>query len=183
MSLDQQMESKRRCSATTAKLLIVIGSGIFFTACSSPQSISPTHQPTLTVTYIFTTEATFTGIEVSQDTLSYTFFDDEPNKCVQWVRQEPCWTQQDLKTENAALSPGDIQTLLALIQQVGFMELSDTYGNAPPGQRYYPYTLEVTLGEAKKEVIYQSFPEAPPMPEAMAKIIDRLERLVKEKIR
>ena len=184
MSLDCQSGiASRHChSMTIARLLVIAGSGVFLAMCSSQPPIMPTPQPALTITYLFTTEATYTRIEVNQDTLSYTFFDDENNACAQWIRQEPCWTQHDLKTEQVSLSESDIQALVALIQQETFMELSATCGNAPPGQRYYPYRLEVKLGETEKEVVYQSFPEAPPMPDAMAKIIEKLEELAEQTV-
>jgi hypothetical protein len=185
MGNSKQPNIKPKCICRTmgAKLLIIVSIGVFFlTACLPQKAISPTPQPELSIVYLFTAETTFDKIEVKQGKLSYTYFEDVNNKCAQWIYQSPCWTEQDLQAKEASLSNSDINDLITLVLQTKFMELANSYGNAPPGQRYYPYSLKVKLGEVEKEVIYQSFPDAQPMPEAMEKLIDRLHELVKEKI-
>jgi NADH:ubiquinone oxidoreductase subunit len=75
------------------------------------------------------------------------------------------------------------QALLGFgLSELGFWNLEATYGDASAGQRYYPYRLFVVLGENRKEVIYQSYPEASPMPEAFKIIVDRLYELVHTKL-
>jgi hypothetical protein len=154
----------------------------FLPACSLQPSPSPTPQPSLFITYLFTAEATYDKIEVNQDKLSYTYFEDLEGRCARWVEQGPCWTQQDLKTIEAHLSASDLGDLITIIQDVKFMQLSNSYGGAASGQRFYPYTLRVKLGAVEKEVVYQSFPDGQPMPQEMKRLIDKLHELVKARI-
>jgi len=160
-----------------------MGLALFFlTACLSQQNGSSTTQPELSITYRFTAETVFEKIEINQNKLTYTYFEDIANKCAQWYYQYPCWTEKDLQTKEATLSTSDINDLIKFILQIKFIELANSYGNAPPEQRYYPYILKVKLKDIEKEVIYQSFPTAQPMPEAMEKLIEVLHELVKVKI-
>ncbi len=137
--------------------------------------------PAFSLHFLFTAETTYENIEIHNSRLIYTFFEDVENKCAHWVYQTPCWTEADLKTKETGLSEGEINDLIDLIRQTGFMKLDNTYGGASPGQRFYSYNLTVQIGGEKKEVIYQSFPGADPMPEAFKGLIDKLYELVKGK--
>lgn len=184
MGINAQLsiKPKRRCHPGGVKLLVILYIAVFlFSACTPQQPPSPISQPGVSITYLFTAEAAFDKIEVNQGKLSYTYFDDVNDKCAQWVNQKPCWTEQDLRTKEADLLEGDINGLITLIRQTKFMEQTDSYGGASSEQRAYPHHLKVKLGEVEKEVVYQSFPAAQPMPEAMKKLIDRLHALVNEK--
>lgn len=137
--------------------------------------------PAFCLHFLFTAETTYESIEIDNSRLVYTFFEDVENKCAHWLYQSPCWTEADLKTRETSLSEGEINDLIDLIRQTSFMKLDNTYGGVSQGQRYYTYNLTVHLAEEKKEVIYQSFPGADPMPEAFKRLIDKLHELVKEK--
>jgi hypothetical protein len=147
--------------------------------------VSPRPSPTTPfgVTYRFTTEASYEQIEIKQARLIYTTFVDKDNKCAHWVAQAPCWTEQELTTREASLSASELRTLRDLLQQTAFLTLADSYGGAPPGQRYYPYQLSVTSGAIYKTVVYQSYPDAAPMPTPLRAVIDSLYALIHAKFR
>ena len=185
MSISKRLKTKLKqgYGQVMVKLLALLSLGLcFLPACAPPPPALPTPQASLSVSYLFTAEATYNKIEVNQAKLSYTYFEDPEGKCAQWVEQSPCWTEQELRTREARLSDGDLADLIALIQQTNFMRLSNTYGGAASAQRYYRHTLQVKLDAVEKTVVYQSFPEAEPMPEGMSMLIDRLHELVKARI-
>ena len=124
--------------------------------------------------YHFTAECTYCDIQVDGSKITYTYFEPDKERCDRWLVQGPCWTQNDLKTATATLSNAERRELASLIAQTGFMDLKDTYGGEGEAGRYYPYLLEVTVGEAAKRVEYRSFPGASPMPDAFVKVRDRL---------
>ncbi len=155
---------------------------LVFTGCSMQKEKSQAAQQTeLSIVYMFTAEATYDRIEISQNKLIYTYFDDLENKAASWMKQEPVWTQQDLKNKEVTLTNDEIDDLLYIIDQTNFWLLKDTYGGASSNQRYYPHSLSVSLGSENKKVVYQSFPDAEPMPDAQKAIIDKLHELVKAK--
>lgn len=159
---------------------VCIAASLTVYGCSKQKEIVKTEQQTnLSIVYLFTAEATYDRIEIDQNKLIYTYFDDVDNKAENWMKQEPVWTQQDLKTKEATLLDSEIDDLVEIIDQTNFWLLNDTYGGASSGQRYYSYSLSVSLGTETKKVIYQSFPDAEPMPEAQEAIINKLHELVK----
>jgi hypothetical protein len=135
------------------------------------------------VTYLFSAETAYERIEINQWRLAYTTFEDVDDRCAQWIEQSPCWSQADLRTREAPLSDGELRDLTDFIDQAGFLGLEDTYGGAQPGQRYYPHRLSVVMGATGREVVYQSYPGAPPMPDAFKAVMDRLYELVDAKLR
>ncbi len=163
------------------KLAILAVGFLMFAACSSQSSPIPTASPTLTIDYLFTAEATYDKIQVRQSRLIHTYFEDADGKCTMWMAQVPCWTDQDLKTQETDLTEKEISDLIELIHQTSFMQLKNIYGGAPEGQRFYAYTLGVQLEDEKKEVLYQSFPESESMPEGFQRLSDRLHELVTQK--
>jgi len=179
------MGNAKKPNTIRTKLLIVFGIGVFsLTACLSHKNgPSDTHKPELFITYLFTAETIFEKIEINQNRLSYTYFEDSNNKCSRWFYQYPCWTEKDLKKKEAILANSDINDLISLILQTKFMELANIYSNAPPEQRSYPYIVKVKLQEMTREVIYQSFKNDQSMPEAMEKLIEMLYKLVKREFK
>lgn len=157
--------------------------GILVLSLGIHQKTSP--QPQLYIQYLFTAEGTYQNIEINQSKLVYTYFPEEvaKEKCKQWTRQVPCWAEEDLKTKEAILSKDEINDLIGLINETGFMNLEENYGGSGGYQRYYPYILIVKIGEREKKVVYQSFPNASPMPEAFKKVRDKLLELVNEKFK
>lgn len=148
-----------------------------------PQKTSPQSQ--LYIRYHYTTEATYQDIEINKSRLIYTYFPEEiaKEKCASWIIQSPCWTEKDLKTKEAILSEDEVNDLTSLINETDFMNLKNTYGGASQYQRYYPHTLFVKIGEKQKEVVYQSFPGASPMPKAFKKVKDKLFELIDKKFK
>lgn len=167
-------------SRYTGVFAVCITTALILLGCSMQKESTPaSQQPDLSIVYLFTAEATYDRIEINQNKLIYTYFDDVDNKAANWIRQEPVWTQNDLKTKETTLAENQLEDLIELIHQTNLMQLKNTYGGASSDQRYYPYSLSVSLGKEKKKVIYQSFPDAEPMPDAQKVIIDRLHELVK----
>ena len=130
------------------------------------------------ISYFSSAEASYDRIELEGPNLTYTYFDDEKQSCAQWVQQAPCWTAEQLKSRSIRLTDAQLDELQQLIRSSGFMSLDDSYGKAGETQRYYGYTLSVELGGQKKAVLYQSFPGAEPMPEAFARLEDKLMEIV-----
>jgi len=141
--------------------------------------------PQLYIRYHYTAEATYQDIEINKSKLIYTYFPEEiaKEKCAWGMIQSPCWTEKDLRIKEAILSEDEINDLISLINETDFMNLKSTYGRASQYQRYYPYKLFVKIGEKQKEVVYQSFPGASPMPEAFRKVKDKLFKLIDEKFK
>lgn len=159
--------------------MILLAGLLGLMGCASPNSSTATLP--LSIVYHFTAETAYENIEINQDRLMYTFFEDTENRCANWVAQNPCWTENDLQTKETNLLASEINALADLIRQTNFMNLGDTSGGASEGQRYYAYTLKVQLADEEKEVVYQSFPDAAPRPEAFKKLEARLHELIGEK--
>jgi len=159
--------------------LILLAGLLGLAGCASP-SIPATTSP-LSIVYHFTAETTYKNIEVNQNQLKYTFFEDTENRCANWVAQSPCWTDNDLQTKETALAEDEVNALADLIRQTNFMQLGDTYGGASEGIRYYAYTLKVQFADEAKEVTYQNFPGSEAKPEAFEKLESRLHALILEK--
>lgn len=133
--------------------------------------------------YLYTAEATYQEIKINQSKLTFTYFEDTSNKCVNWIQQSPCWGKKDLITKEIILSEKEISDLTNLIKKTGFMDLNNTYGGAGEYQRYYPYKLSVSIADKTKEVIYQSFPGASAMPKAFEEVKKQLNDLTSRKIK
>ena len=133
------------------------------------------------IDYYYTAEATYIDIEIKQSNLTYTYFEDTENKCAEWIKQSPCWNLSDLKTNTTQLTDDEINETINTIHNAGFMSLNDTYGVQDELQRYYTYTLSVTMGEKEKQVIFLSYPDGPTMPDAFITVRDYLVQLVNYK--
>lgn len=155
------------------------------TALPTTPSSTPSTPATarLAVTYFFSAETVYEKLEIRDSRLSYTTFADKEQRCARSMVQAPCWREEDLTTRAAMLSSNEEQALSDLLAQGGFWGLEDTYGALQPEQRFYPYRLTVRLGAKEKEVVYQSAPEATPMPAALRQVLDQLEALVNTKFR
>ncbi|MEW6125523.1 MAG: hypothetical protein AB1757_00555 [Acidobacteriota bacterium] len=131
--------------------------------------------------YFYSAETVYRLIEIDGLKLKVTTFKDADKKCQNWIEQRPCWTEKDLVTKETKLTKKDLTALTNLINQSEFLLLEKTYGGAPQGQRFYPETIRVKLGEVQHEVTYQSFPEAKPRPEAFIKVAKWLETIARRK--
>ena len=127
-----------------------------------------------TISYHVTAEGTYEDIVVNETMLVYTYFSDDSHKCDIWLRQQPCWAEQDLKTAVYSLSPDEVETLRTTLRSSGFMALNKTIGGATEGQRYYASTIAVRDNGTEKTVVYQSFPGASPEPAGFVMVRDAL---------
>ena len=82
------------------------------------------------------------------------------------------------KVTNVTLSDKQAADLLAFIKASEFDQLKDAYG-APEDQRYYPYSMTVTVDKQAKKVIYRSNPSYKSMPPAFKKVEQYLFELMK----
>jgi len=164
------------------KLLAALSLLILALVACSPQTTPPVPRPSeLSASYHYTAEVKYEHIEIAQGILTYTRLGDLGDRCAQWLAQAPCWTEEDFVTSQVELPDSDIDSLIDLVRQSGFMALDDTYGGAE-STRYYAYTLTVKLGETEQTVVYESFPDADPMPDAQRQVIDRLYELIGQDI-
>ena len=169
-------------------LVVIIGGFFYFSHKQQPQQGNDQNEEnsaindlSFSASYLYTAEATYQEININQSKLTYTYFEDTNNKCVNWVQQSPCWGKKDLITKEITLSEKEVSDLANLVKQTGFMDLNNTYGGADEYQRYYPYKLSISLRGKTKEVIYQSFPEASPMPEAFQELKNQIFNLANSK--
>jgi hypothetical protein len=121
--------------------------------------------------FLATGESFYTEIRLANGILSYTYFEDDENRCAQWVKNTPCWQQSDLKTISMALPDEDLDNLYTLVKESGILKLQrDTFGGARQGQRHYAQKIEAGLDGKEKTITYQSFPGASKKPEAFARV-------------
>lgn len=161
-----------------SRLAVFVVSFLSLAGCSNRTSNSETVQALLHIEYFFATEAAYDRIEIDQNRLTHTYFEDVENRCTQWIAQEPCWAEKDLRTKETDLTDQEISDLIDTIYQTGFMQLEKTYGEAPEPQRFYPYYLKVQLGDDVKEVTYQSYPGSAPIHEGFQSLAAKLHELV-----
>jgi hypothetical protein len=133
--------------------------------------------------FFYSGETVYRAIEIDGLKLKVTYFKDADKKCKNWIEQRPCWTEKDLLTKEARLTRRDLTDFTNLINQSEFLLLGKTHGGAKEGQRFYPESLKVKLGEVQHEVVYQSFPDATPRPEAFTKVARWLSDLTKRKLK
>ena len=131
--------------------------------------------------YFFSGETAYRAIELDGLKIKITYFKDADKKCKNWIEQRPCWTEKDLVTKEAPVTKRELADFVSLINRSKFLLLEKTYGGAAAGQRFYAQTIKVKLGEIQQEVVYQSFPEAAPRPQAFTKVADWLSKIVTRK--
>src|SRR3989344_5177456 len=137
---------------------------IFISGCVQPQA-------ELSLSYRYITEGSYFDANITNSKIVYTHTDYEEirDKCAQWIQQVPCWTKDDLKTEEAVLTNAELSILKNLIEESKVMELDEYYG-PEQGARCYPYTLEIKLKDAEKQITYCSGFDGPEQPEAFEKV-------------
>jgi len=154
-------------------LLII---GIIFIASCVQQTSKPNKE--LSVSYHYTTEGSSYDAQIkgSKIIFTHTNYEKIKEKCAQWIQQSPCWTQQDLITEEAQLSNQEITDLNNLIEETKIMQLENYYG-PEKGARCYSYTLKID----DKEIMYCSRPDGPSQPEAFTKVSEKIQEIVTQK--
>jgi hypothetical protein len=132
----------------------------------------------LLVKYHYTTEVSYYDVQIDGTKIIYTKTDDEKIKerCAQWIKQSPCWTQQDLITKEAELTSKEIADFKKFIETSKVKQLKNYYGPAQ-GERCYSYTLKID----KKEIVYCSRPNGPSEPEAFTKVVEKIKEIVEQK--
>ncbi len=155
-------------------VLIIVGI-IFVVGCvkqSSNQSVE------LFVSYYYTAEGTFYDAEIKGSKITFTHVDYEKikEKCAEWIQQSPCWTQQDLLTEEAQLTKQEIIDLRKLIEETKIMQLESYYG-PEQGERCYSYTLKIN----EKKITYCSRPHGLEQPEPFRLVSKQVQDIVTQK--
>lgn len=134
--------------------------------------------PKLFVSYYYTTEGSYYDVKIEGSKITFTHTDYEKikDRCAQWIQQSPCWTQQDLITEEAQLTSQEITDLKNLIEETKIMQLENYYG-PEQGARCYSYTLKID----EKQITYCSRPDGPSEPEAFTKVTEKIQEIVTQK--
>jgi len=132
----------------------------------------------LSVSYYYTSEGSYYDVKIEGSKITYTHTDYEKIKerCAQWIQQSPCWTQQDLITEEAQLTNQEITDLNNLIEETKIMQLEIYYG-PEQGARCYSYILKIN----EKKIVYCSMPNGPSQPEAFTKVTAKIQEIVMQK--
>ena len=136
-------------------------------------------EPRLEMSDNFSAEFVYRNIELHGWRLSYTYaarvYVSGPND----FKQRAHYSHADLRTVHAELTDKEAADLGALVKQSGFLGLKkEVYGGRG---RYYPYTLSVRLDNKRRQVSYQSSPNAGPCPKAFRTVEDALIGLVERK--
>jgi hypothetical protein len=129
----------------------------------------------LSVSYYSTTEggSYHAQIEDSEIKFIHTDYESIKDKCSAWIKQAPCWTEQDLISEEAHLTALELNDLKTLIEETKILQLDSYYGPTQ-GERCYPYLLEVN----GKEINYCSSPDSPAEPEPFHLVSKKVQDLV-----
>jgi hypothetical protein len=143
--------------------------------CGSASAFIPfsvrvsTALPAPLVHYRWTTELGYHELSLDEHELYYAFFEDRTGKCAGWVKQQPCWSEEDLQIHSTLPLPaGTAQSTLDTLAKVGFFGLAaGSYGGASTAQRYYDAELTARGPVGEHRVAYESFPGAQPMPPAL----------------
>jgi hypothetical protein len=154
---------------------LIITDIIFLIGCVQ-QSANQTSD--LSVSYHYTTEGGYYDVKIEGSKITYTHTDYEKikEKCAQWMQQSPCWTPQDLITENAQLTNSEINSLKNLIEETKIMQLESYYG-PEQGARCYSYILKID----EKEINYCSRPDGPEEPEPFRLVSKQVQDIVTQK--
>lgn len=132
----------------------------------------------LSVSYHYTSEGSYYDVKIESSKITYTHTDYEKIKerCAQWFAQYPCWTQQDLITDEAQLTKQEITDLRNLIEETKIMQLENYYG-PEQGARCYPHILKIQ----EKEINYCSGLNGPNEPEAFQLVSKQVQDIVTQK--
>ena len=140
-------------------------------ACAS--ATAPDREP-LAIDYLATSRSTYLRFELEDTSVRVTSFDDTSGRCRAWLREEPCWTNEKMRTNAMTISERELDDLRTLIARSKLESLAAAYGATKPGQRDYVEKLVVRRGRTTKEVVYERARDTPPPPAAFEKIRDRL---------
>ncbi|PID49461.1 MAG: hypothetical protein CR991_06880 [Proteobacteria bacterium] len=153
---------------------------VLLTACDTQENRLKTPLPELYLHFSTNGESYYTDIKLENGQLTYTYFQDAENRCAQWFKSEPCWSQEDLTTLSTQLSSEEQAQLSELIQNSGILQLVDDHsGENRKGQRAYTEKLDVKLASEERHFRHHSSPNAAPKPEAFA----LLEKALRDTVR
>ncbi|MFI0400241.1 MAG: hypothetical protein ACH34X_14215 [Thiolinea sp.] len=139
----------------------------------------------LALHYFTSTESSYTDIKLEQGQLTYTYFEDTENRCAQWFKSTPCWTQADLKTVTAPVDAATETELRKLVTEQQLMDKAPatlTAAEPQPAERSYNEKLDIRLGTNEQQLTYHSRPDAPPKPEVFQQI-EQILQTTAEKIK
>jgi len=159
----------------------IVSLSLLFASCERQETDMSTSEPALYVHFASNGESYYTDISIENGQLRYTYFHDENNRCAQWFRSEPCWSQAGLKTVQTQLSQQQQQQLTEIIKQSGILQSPhDASGDTRAGQRVYTEKLAIRLARQTRQLRYHSSPSAPPKPEAFARIENTLRQYAQQ---
>ncbi len=151
------------------------------TGCDHPENTMPSASDAddLYLHYATNGESYYTDIKVEAGELIHTYFIDHENRCAQWFRNEPCWTQADLRTTKRSLDHQELAALQTLISDSAVLKMNtETFGEQDPHQRAYAEILEVRMGGEACQLTYRSNPEAAGKPAEFTTLEQALQSLL-----
>jgi hypothetical protein len=139
--------------------------------------------------YYTTAEVAYEKIQIDGNKLKHEYLDTNKvaSKCVNWIQQSPCWTQEDILKKSKTLTQTEMDTLNELINQYKYFDLNNYYGpmnedGTNAEVRCYSYELSIEFKTNDKKVIFCDRPVPPesgPMPTAFRKIMEKIQTLSK----
>lgn len=154
-------------------VLLVSVSGL--TGCQPQETETMQNRPPLTLRYQTSAEVMYTDIRVENGRLMYTFFNDPDNRCAQWFKSTPCWTEDDLQTRERELTEPELAALYALVAQLQAEPLKgDSFGETNLRKRAYTETLTINYDQTQQQLRYRSSPQAEPKPALFAELESKL---------
>ena len=154
--------------------LLILCFSLLIYKCNIPKKTENKSTDSLFIQYHFSAETAFVDISITGNQLVKKHL-PESFKCPDnFVAQMPCYGEKDLVTEKKNLSKQQTDHLTELVKNSGVLNLNGNYGGASENQRYYPHLLNIKLNSKEYRLVYQSFPEAKPMPDEMKKVMDEI---------
>ena len=140
--------------------------------------VSACAKKSLSLEYQYSSEGSSEDIKIEGSKITYVHTDYEKIKerCAQWIQQAPCWTEEDLITEESQLTEEEISNLSNLVEETRIMQLDSYYGPSVEA-RCYSHILKIQ----KKEINYCNGFDSPERPVAFGTIEDQLQKIVAQK--
>ena len=165
------------------KSFLILSAGYTFASLAGCSSVSRSDKDDhFSLSYRYTAETAYFGAELRNGKLYYSHLDEEAirKRCATWIQSSPCWTPGDILRDSVTLSAAEWDSTIAFVRASGITSLDTFYGPAP-GERCYPYTLNIQLEDYRRKIIYCSSPIGPSEPEAFTKVSGMVAHLVEKK--
>ena len=137
--------------------------------------------------YYSSAEVASEKIQIDGNKLTHEYLDTNKvaEKCVNWVKQSPCWTEEDLIKKSKRLTLTEMNSLYETIIQYSFFDLNEYYGptnedGTKANARCYSHELNISFKTNEKDTIFCDRPVPPesgPMPTPFRKVLEKIQEL------